>query len=61
MLSSVLNMLAQDFLSMFLYYRVRPLVTGLSKLVTQIWLPIWRVDKTTKWFPMRIWRQQSDV
>lgn len=62
MLSSVLlNMLAQDFLFMFLYYRVRPLVTGLSKLVTQIWPPTWRVDKTTKWFRMRIWRQQSDV
>lgn len=36
-------------------------MTGLSKLVTQIWPPTWRVDKTTKWFPMRIWRQQSDV
>lgn len=36
------------------YYRVRPLVTGLSKLVIQTWPPTWRVDKTIKWFPMRI-------
>lgn len=36
------------------YCRVRPLVTGLSKLVIQIWPPTWRVDKTIKWFPTRI-------
>lgn len=36
------------------YYRVRPLVTELSKLVIRIWPPTWRVDKTIKWFPTRI-------
>lgn len=46
---------------LFIYYRVRLLVTGLSKLVIQIWPHIWRVDRITKWFPMRIWKQQSDV
>lgn len=36
------------------YYRVKPLVTGLSKLVIQTWPPTWRADKTIKWFLTRI-------
>lgn len=43
------------FVFLFIYYyRVRLLVTGLSKLVIQIWPPIWKVDRITKWFPMKI-------
>lgn len=59
--SGLLNMLAQHFLPVFYYYRVRLLVTGLSKLVIQIWPPIWKVDRITKWFPMRIWKRLSDI